>query len=433
MGLFFEVTRDLVLQKWFLIPMLLGSIGFLIYRYADYLQLRHAEAATQPDDLKQITPEIFADKKKRKITRSRKLLWKNTFTWGFQLGYVAGGIPLGINIMKAQGFSTGTIYTTLSVVGWLLNMAFSRMFSLWTPALPFMPHAHNPRKTWTFGNAAWQAWGVAAWAVPAYWFFSALEQRGWVGSVAFLWISQIVQLAVFIFVVKRSATPYQQYEKLSPEFKTNLQSYLKSQGFRDDEVSVLKGLKMGPNAFATSLTPGYRQIVMTEELIQGYSDPQNPKFQLKLSDSALEAVIAHEAGHILKYHVQKSIFWGGLISSITTILVYQIFGAKGDFVIFDTDTSRQLTMFWGQSIFNLCLVFLINFFMIGVIRGNEYEADTHLLDTNGCKEGDQFFHQMRHIAPVPNHSFWDRLNSTHPAPEDREARIKAWQKEHCKK
>ncbi|MCB9637472.1 MAG: M48 family metalloprotease [Myxococcales bacterium] len=428
----FGPLKDLLAEKWFSIPALIGVVGFLLYRIADFLQHQHTKAATQPTDLEKMTPEIFEQKKKRKLKRTSGALWKNTLSWGLQFGYVIGGIPGIFNLLEARGWSSSSIYTALGVIGWIFNMLVSKMFSLWTPALPFMPHAHNPRKTWTFGNAAWQAWGVASWSVPAYFFFSAMQQNGWVGSVAMIWVSQIIQLAIFIFTIKKQAVPYQQYAGLSPEFKTNLHAYLEKQGFNDAEVGVLKGLKMGPNAFATSLTPGYRQIVMTEELVEGFRDPQNPNFQLKLDDSALEAVIAHEVGHIKNYHVQKAIFWGGLFSSITTIAVYQIFGAKGaEFFIFDANTSRQITMFWGQSILNVTMMFLLNFIMIGVIRGNEYQADTHLLETNGCKKGDQFFHQIRHIAPVTNHPLWDRCNATHPAPEVREARIKEWQSKNC--
>jgi len=419
-------------EKWFFIPTILGIVGFLFYRFADYLQHKHTQGATQPTDLKQLTPEVYAQKKARKLKRTSSAVWKNSLAWGLQFGYVLLGIPTLINLLIAQKWSPGTIYTTLGIMGWVLNMLISKMFSLWSPTLPFIPHAHNPRKTWTFGNAAWQAWGIASWSLPAYFFFATLQQNGWVGSIAMIWVSQLIQLVIFIYTIKKQAIPYQQYPGLSSEFKANLHTYLEKQGFRDDEVGVLKGLKMGPNAFATSLTPGFRQIVMTEELVEGFRDPQNPNFKLKLDDSALEAVISHEVGHIKNHHVPKSIFWGGLFSSITTFAVYQVFGAKGGFVLFDAETSRQLTMFWGQSVLNVTLVFLLNFIMIGIIRGNEYQADTHLLETNGCKKGDQFFHQIRHIAPVPNHPLWDRCNATHPAPEDREQRIKEWQSKHCK-
>ncbi|MEM1008027.1 MAG: M48 family metallopeptidase, partial [Myxococcota bacterium] len=383
------------------------------------------------EDLEQLSDEVWQKKKQRKVQRSRKNLWKNIAVWGVQFGYVVGGIPLFANMLLAK-FSPGTTYTVLSVAGWLLNMGLSRMFSLWAPTLPFMPHAHNPRKVWTFGNALWQGFWVASWTAPTYFFYSAMSTNGWIGSVAMLWVSQIVQLAIFIFTIKKQAIPYQKYEGLSDNFKGNLHQYLKSQGFEDHEVGVLKGLKMGPNAFATGLTSGYRQIVMTEELVKGFQDPQNPDFELKLSDDALESVIAHEVGHIKNYHVQKSVLLGGIISSFTTILVYSVFGRKGlDSILFDDAATPQLLMFWGQSILNITLVFLINFVMIGMIRGNEYQADTHLLETNGCKKGHEFFHQIRHIAPVNNHPVWDRLNSTHPAPHLREKRIRDWQKEHC--
>ena len=114
------------------------------------------------------------------------------------------------------------------------------------------------------------AWGVASWGVPVYFLWEFFGKAGWIGSVLSIFIAQIIQLAVFIYTVKRMATPYQQYPELSDAFKRNLHEYLESQAFRDDEVGVLKGKKLGPNAFATSLG-GYRQIVLTEELIKGLS------------------------------------------------------------------------------------------------------------------------------------------------------------------
>lgn len=422
-------------MTWLLIGVAVAFAGFAIYRLIDLMQLRHVKNATKPDDL-DLSQEVFDIKRKRKSKRGWQTFFKTSVTWGAQLAYVVGVMPLAV-IMLQDKLGQQYLYYVLVGGSYILNILLSRTFSLWNPSLPFTPalpsrgHGHGRGKIGTY--MLWHAWGLFMWSAPTY-FFVAYGAKGWMGSVAFIWIGQIIQLVVFIFTIKKKAIPYQQYEGLSAGFKSSLQKYLATQGMRDDEVGVVTGMKVGPNAFATGLF-GYRQIVLTEELIKGFADPSNPGFQFKLSDDALEAVVAHEVGHIKGKHVMISIGVGALISSLTTIAVYMIFTAKAlspDYFMFDNSTSTQIYAYYGQSFFNLLLMYPLQFIMISLIRRNEFNADTHLLDTNGCKKGWEFFYQIRHIAPVNNHPLWDRCNATHPAPHLREKRIRDWEGQHCK-
>lgn len=418
-------------QYWLIGACIVAFVGFAIYRWIDWLQIRHIAKVEMPTDLEKMTEEIYEKKRKSKSKRAWKNFVKVSASWGVQFGYILGGMPLLVIVAKNAKFSDGTIYMGLIVISWLLNMLMSKVFSLWTPTLLWANRPHS-ESIWKLNNMAFQAWGVVSWAGPVY-FLAQYGAKGWYGSVAWLWVSQVLQLLVFIFSIKKKAIPYQDYKGLSDGFKASLKKYLAGQGLRDDEVGVIQGMGVGPNAFATGIF-GYRQMIMTEELIKGFNDPSNPNFEFKLGDDSLEAIVAHEVGHIKGRHVMKALFVGALFSSITTVLVYFIFASKAippDYFFFDRNTSSQIFAYFGQSFFNIVITIPLNFMMISLIRYNEYEADTHLLNTDGCKNGKDFFHQIRHVAPVPNHPMWDRCNATHPAPHTREKRMIEWEKEHC--
>lgn len=416
-----------------LATMAVGLVTFLLYRWVDLLQLSFIGEQQQPTDLEKMTPEVFADKKKRKLERTRGQFFKRSGSWIVQVLYVIPGMALAVYGLRRVGLQDGTIYTVLMVTTFFVNMLISKMFSLWNPWRPSITFGYHQHRTWTWANMGWQAWGILTWAIPTYFFYQWYGVSGWQGSVIFMVLSQLAQLVFFIYTIKKQAIPYQQYDGFSADFKRNLHNYLQSQGIKDEEVGVIRNMGVGPNAFATSITGLYRQIVITEEMIKGFPDPTNPKFTLKLSEDSLEAVIAHEVGHIRHHHVEKSVFIGLTLSALVTVGVYYIFGKiDPSSFYFPKDMNSQLLLYWGQSLFNVMLVYPLTFFMIGFTRSNEYQADTHLLETNGCKRGWEFFHQIRHIAPVPNHPYWDRCNATHPEPKHREERMKEWEKEHCR-
>jgi len=418
-------------HQWFALLLIVGVIGFIVYRIADWLQVGFVKGFPQPEDLEKLPKGVYESKRRRKMVRSRKSFWKGIINWLLQIVIIILGMPMLVVFLFKQGLSYGWIYGILVVLGYILNLLFSKYFSLWTPASLRTDTSKTTRSIWTKGNLFFHAWGIVSWSGPAYVFWSYYETNGWIGSVISMIITQTIQLVVFIYTVKNSAIPYQEYEGLSKEFKQSLQKYLQDQGIRDDEVGVLAGSKMGPNAFATGLL-GYKQIVLTEELIKGYKD-KGTDFVLKLGDNTLEAIVAHEIGHIKNHHIEKSIAVGTLVSSLVTVGVYHLFSANPTtYFFFDQTTTHQILLYWGQSIFNLMLLYPLTFFMMTRAQQNEYEADTYMLETNGCNNGQDFFHQMRHIAPVPNHPLWHACNMTHPDPYVREQRMTEWTKEHCK-
>lgn len=413
---------------WLMVLFIIGVASFAFYRLVDFLQYNHAKNASKAEDIK-ITDEVFKHKRSGKSSRTMKALWKGSFSWGGQIVFIAS-IPFLISWCSAKGITNGYTYMILMVMSFVLNLALSKLFPLWNPVRPHVCRAFQNEKTLQPGNMAFHAWGVISWSIPTYFFWEYFQVQGWIGSVIFIVIAQIIQLCLFIYSIKKAAIPYQKYEGFSDQFKGNMKKYLKEHRIRDDEVGVLK-MNMGPNAFATSIG-GYRQIVITEELIKGYTDPSNPEFTLKLSEDSIEAITSHEVGHINHHHVEKGVIMGVLLSSAVTIAVYHLFsGDLSNYVLFEEGTSQQLLLYWGQSIFNTLLVYPITFIMLLVSRRKEKQADTYLLNSNGCKNGKDFFHQIRHIAPVANLPLWHSCNGTHPAAHEREKRMLEWEKEHC--
>lgn len=422
----------LVHQHWWLAGLLIvGITSYLLYRIIDFAQIQYVKRAAQPQDLPDLKVEVYESKRQRKRRRSISLFWKGAISWLVQAGFILVAMPILIAILYRYGIGSGAIYMVLMIISFLLNMLLSKLFPLWSPTRPFACRAYQGESAWRPSNMAFQAWGIASWAVPVYFFWDYFQINGWLGSVVFIFVAQILQLVVFIYSIKQKAIPFQEYEGLSDNFKNSLHLYLQQQNFRDDEVGVLTGMKMGPNAFATSIG-SYRQIVLTEELIKGYVDPQNPDFTFKLGDDTLEAITSHEVGHIKNHHIEKSIVLGATITSLVTIAVYYLFSGPPDrYLLFDAQTGQQLLLYWGQSFFNVALLYPLTFMMLFFARKNEFEADTFLLETNGCKNGQDFFHQIRHIAPVRNLPIWHKCNGTHPQPHVREQRMIKWSDEYC--
>ncbi|NUM34907.1 MAG: M48 family metalloprotease [Candidatus Brocadiae bacterium] len=418
-------------HQWFAFLFIIGLIGFVVYRIADWLQIGFVKTFPQPEDLKKLPEAVYESKRRRKMSRAYKSFWKGIANWLIQVLITVLAIPMVVVFLFKQGITYGWIYIILIAFGYILNLLFSKYFSLWTPASLRTDTSKTSQNVLSKGNLIFHAWGIISWSGPAYLFWSYYETNGWVGSIFSMILSQTIQLLIFIYTIKKSAIPYQEYDGLSKEFKKSLQKYLQDQGLRDDEVGVLENSKMGPNAFATGLF-GYKQIILTDELIKGYKD-KGTDFVLKLGDNTIEAIVAHEMGHLKNHHIEKSIAIGTFISGLVTVGVYHLFSSNPtSYFFFEQSTTHQILLYWGQAIFNLMLLYPLTFFMMTRAQSNEYEADSYMLETNGCKNGQDFFHQMRHIAPVSNHPFWHSCNMTHPDPYVREVRMIEWTKEHCK-
>lgn len=181
------------------------------------------------------------------------------------------------------------------------------------------------------------------------------------------------------------------------------------------------------NAFATGRDPNHASVAVTQGLLD------------VLDDAELEAVVAHELGHIKNYDIRVMMIVFGLVSAI---------GIIADLLI-------RMTWFGGDRERNISPIFLIIgivaailapfialMVQLAVSRQREYLADgTSALTTRypqgligALKKIHKHGSTMKHQHSATAHFFFSnplksgglsKLFSTHPAIEDRIARLEA--------
>ncbi len=203
-----------------------------------------------------------------------------------------------------------------------------------------------------------------------------------------------------------------------------------------ENLSITTGLLMprvyiiddkAPNAFATGRDPRHSIVAATTGLIE------------IMDDSELEAVMAHEMGHIQNYDIRVSMITFGLVSAIgfltDIILRMFIFGDR------DNDNSSPVAMVVGLVVIILAPIVAV-VVQMAVSRQREYLADaTSAMTTRNpnsmilaLDKLKKFSRPMQKQNTSTAHlfisnplkpGFMGRLFSTHPPIEDRIARLRA--------
>lgn len=203
-----------------------------------------------------------------------------------------------------------------------------------------------------------------------------------------------------------------------------------------ENLSITTGLPMprvyiiddkAPNAFATGRDPRHSIVAATTGLIE------------IMDDSELEAVMAHEMGHIQNYDIRVSMITFGLVSAIgfltDIILRMFIFGDR------DNDNSSPVAMVVGLVVIVLAPIVAV-IVQMAVSRQREYLADaTSAMTTRNpnsmilaLDKLKKFSRPMQKQNTSTAHlfisnplkpGFMGRLFSTHPPIEDRIARLRA--------
>jgi heat shock protein HtpX len=180
-----------------------------------------------------------------------------------------------------------------------------------------------------------------------------------------------------------------------------------------------------PNAFATGRDPKHSIVAATSGLID------------IMNDSELQAVMAHEMGHVQNYDIRVSMITFGLVSAIglltNIILRMFIFGDR------DNDNSNPIGMIAGIIVIILAPI-MAAIIQMAVSRQREYLADaTSAMTTRNPeamisalqklqKQGKAMVRQnsstahLFFINPLKP-GFMNKLFSTHPPIEDRIARL----------
>lgn len=181
-----------------------------------------------------------------------------------------------------------------------------------------------------------------------------------------------------------------------------------------------------PNAFATGRDPKHSIVAATSGLID------------MMDDSELEAVMAHEMGHVQNYDIRVSMITFGLVSAIglLTDIVLRMF-IWGD----NDDNDSPVAMVIGLIVVVLAPIIAV-VIQMAVSRQREYLADaTASLTTrnpdalaSALEKLKQQGRPMKRQNKAAAHLFFtnplkpgfmNKLFSTHPALEDRIARLKS--------
>ncbi len=210
----------------------------------------------------------------------------------------------------------------------------------------------------------------------------------------------------------------------NPRFYRIVENLSITTGLPMPKVYIIDDVSL--NAFATGRDPGHAIVAATSGLID------------QLSDQELEAVMAHEMGHIGNYDIRLSMITFGLVSAIglLTDIVFRIFWFSDDR---DSDGS-PVAMAIGIVVLILAPI-IAAIVQMALSRQREYLADaTGALTTrnpealaSALEKIRQFGKPMKRQNAASAHLFFanplkkgfmNKLFSTHPPIEERIARLR---------
>ena len=184
--------------------------------------------------------------------------------------------------------------------------------------------------------------------------------------------------------------------------------------------------EQAPNAFATGRDPRHASVAVTAGILG------------LMTDRELEGVLAHELGHVINRDILSSSVAATLATAITFLARMAFwFGPRSD------DDERGGG--WGALIMMILAPVAALLIQMAISRTREYAADAtsaqvtrdpeELISALGKLETYSRRIPMGSVTPATAHLFivkpfsgatMMRLFSTHPATEDRIARLRAW-------
>ena len=211
----------------------------------------------------------------------------------------------------------------------------------------------------------------------------------------------------------------------NPRFYRIVENLAITTGMQTPKIYIIDD--PAPNAFATGRDPRHAIVAATTGLID------------IMSDSELEAVMAHEMGHVQNYDIRISMITFGLVSAIgfLTDIVLRMMFYGGDR---DKDNNSPWMMFIGLIVLILAPIIAV-IVQMAVSRQREYLADAtsamttrnpeamvsalQKLKTSGCpmkRQNGATAHL--YISNPLKAGFLGKMFSTHPPIEDRIARLR---------
>lgn len=266
-------------------------------------------------------------------------------------------------------------------------------------------------------------------------FIGLISAIGWVvsymygnTSIAYFVIAGVAIYALIQYFIADklsvAMTGANQIEKKdNPRFYRIVENLAITTGMPTPKIYIIED--PAPNAFATGRDPKHAIVAATSGLIN------------IMNDSELEAVMAHEMGHVQNYDIRVSMITFGLVSAIglltDIVLRMFIFGDR------DSNNNSPIGMIIGIVVIILAPIIAV-IIQMAVSRQREYLADaTSSMTTRNPdamvsaleklqKQGKPMIRQNSSSAhlfinnPLKS-GFMNKLFSTHPPLEDRIARL----------
>ncbi len=242
-----------------------------------------------------------------------------------------------------------------------------------------------------------------------------------VGAVLYAWLQYFI--ADKLTIAMTGAREIQKRD--NPRFYRIVENLAITTGMQTPKVYIIDDA--APNAFATGRDPQHAIVAATTGLID------------MMSDSELEAVMAHEMGHVKNYDIRVSMITFGLVSAIgfLTDIVLRMMFYGGDR---DSEDKSPVMMIIGIIVLILAPIVAV-VVQMAVSRQREYLADAtsamttrnpdamisalEKLKTNGRPMKRQNTASAHlYITNPLKPGFFAKLFSTHPPLEDRIARLR---------
>ena len=211
----------------------------------------------------------------------------------------------------------------------------------------------------------------------------------------------------------------------NPRFYRIVENLAITTGMQTPKIYIIDD--PAPNAFATGRDPRHAIVAATTGLID------------IMSDSELEAVMAHEMGHVQNYDIRISMITFGLVSAIgfLTDIVLRMMFYGGDR---DKDNNSPWMMFIGLIVLILAPIIAV-IVQMAVSRQREYFADaTSAMTTRNPEAMVSALQKLKtsgrpmkrqngatahlYISNPLKAGFLGKMFSTHPPIEDRIARLR---------
>ena len=210
----------------------------------------------------------------------------------------------------------------------------------------------------------------------------------------------------------------------NPRFYRIVENLAITTGMNTPKVYIIDD--PAPNAFATGRDPSHAIVAATTGLIE------------IMDDNELEAVMAHEMGHVQNYDIRVSMIAFGLVSAIgilSDIVIRMMFFGDNR-----NNNSNPIMLVVGIIVIILAPIIAV-IVQMAISRQREYLADASGAMTTRNPEAlasalgklGTYGRPMRHQSTATAHlffsnpmkpSFFSKLFSTHPPLEERIARLR---------